>query len=232
MATLNGAAYLRRQLESILPQLLPEDELIVSDDGSDDGTMQIMRGLKDARIRLVSGPRRGLSANFAFALAQARNDAIFLCDQDDVWQPDKVAHQSRLLGRYLLIVSDCTVTNQQGEVIHDSYFRLNRSGPGLLRNLVRNSFLGCCMAFRRELLSMASPFPDNVPHDWWLGMVALIGGNVLFLPQQLVRYRRHDATASFAAGTSGRKLSARLTDRVRLAGALAARSIRHGFRSS
>lgn len=230
MATFNGAAYLRPQLESILPQLAAGDELVVSDDGSDDGTVEIVRGLKDSRIRLLKGPCRGSCANFALALAEARNDAVFLSDQDDVWEPQKVARQSELLDDYLLVVSDCTVTDQDGIVMHDSYFALNRSAPGVLRNLVRNGFLGCCMAFRRGLLESASPIPRGMAHDWWLGMIAQLSGEVLFLPERLVRYRRHGATTSFAAGRSGRSLSTRIGDRARLLGALAARAVKHGLR--
>jgi glycosyltransferase involved in cell wall biosynthesis len=226
MATLNGAAYLRAQVDSILRQLAAEDELVVSDDGSQDATLEILRSLGDSRVRLVQGPRRGVWANFAFALAKARNEAIFLSDQDDVWEPDKVERQAQLLEDHLLVLSDCAVVDQDGALLHQSYFALNRSAPGLARNLVRNSFLGCCMAFRGELLREASPIPQGVAHDWWLGMVASLSGRVLFLPRRLVRYRRHGAAASYAAGRSRRALSTRIGDRIRLVSALAARAAR------
>lgn len=229
MATFNGVAYLRPQLESILSQLGPENELVISDDGSEDGTLDVLHGLRDSRVRLIQGPRRGPWANFAVSLAAARHEAIFLSDQDDLWEPEKLERQSRLLEEHLLVVSDCAVIDQDGKVVHDSYFALNRSAPGLMRNLVRNSFLGCCMAFRRELLCKASPIPQGIAHDWWLGMVALLSGKVLFLPHKLVRYRRHGTTASFAASNSRRALSTRIGDRLRLVGALGARTARHRF---
>lgn len=227
MATFNGAEFLEIQVASILSQLTKDDELIVSDDGSDDDTLRILRSLADSRLKLYEGTHRGPSANFAAAFAAAKNDAIFLSDQDDVWEQGKLARQLPLLDHYPLVVSDCLVTDGDGKTIHESYFALNRSGPGAFRNFLRNSFLGCCMAFRRELLLKASPIPADVPHDWWLGMVAQLSGEVSFLPERLVRYRRHRRAASFAGGKSRRPLAVKVGQRIRLGTRLTAWGFKH-----
>lgn len=220
MATFNGAAYLQPQLETILCQLGSNDELIVSDDDSTDSTRDIVRGMRDNRIRLARGPAKGPSANFSSCLSLAKNEYVFLADQDDIWDRQKITWQSSLLDDALLVLSDAVVVDQSNNVIHESYFALNRSGDGLIRNFVRNSFLGCCMAFRRELLKKALPIPNGIAHDWWLGMTALLNGRVVFTPHQWVRYRRHDATASVAATKRDRGLAVKLADRAKLGLAL------------
>jgi glycosyltransferase involved in cell wall biosynthesis len=228
MASFNGAAYIRAQVESILPQLGHDDELIVSDDGSSDGTVDILHAVRHPRLRILRGPSRGASANFAWALAHAQNDVVFLADQDDLWETEKIARQCALLEHYVLVISDCVITDERGAVTHPSYFAINDSGQGLIRNLYRNSYMGCCMAFRRQLLRIALPIPSGLPHDWWLGMVAELAGNVFFFPDRLVRYRRHSANASLTSERSRRAWYSRVRDRVRLAYALTARAVKHG----
>lgn len=92
VATYNGEKYLQEQLDSILIQLAPDDELIISDDFSTDKTRSILDSYRaDPRIKLLEGPQKGIIKNFEHAINQASGDLIFLADQDDVWLPDKVA---------------------------------------------------------------------------------------------------------------------------------------------
>ena len=84
IASYNGADYILDQLKSILPQLRANDEIIVSDDHSTDGTPDLVRSLNDSRIRLVEGPCKGSPIpNFEYALSLAQGDYIFLSDRDD-----------------------------------------------------------------------------------------------------------------------------------------------------
>ena len=90
IATYNGEKYLREQLDSILPQLAESDEVIVSDDGSTDGTIDLITSLNDPRIKIVSNSgRKGYVGNFENALKHTTGDYIFLSDQDDIWYPNK-----------------------------------------------------------------------------------------------------------------------------------------------
>ncbi|MFO6418788.1 glycosyltransferase family 2 protein [Hylemonella sp. W303a] len=196
MATYNGAPYVQAQLQSILasPRVA---EVLVSDDGSNDDTQAIIRSFDDPRVRLLQGPGQGVVRNFEFLLGQARGEVIFLADQDDVWLPGKVDNMMKALAGADLVVSDCAIVDSQMRTLHPSFFSLRRSGPGLLRNLARNSYIGCCMAMRRKLLQHALPFPPNVAmHDWWLGLVAQCTGRVFFLDQVLLLYRRHGGNLS------------------------------------
>lgn len=225
MATYNGAAFVQAQLHSILasPQV---DEVVVSDDGSSDATLARIAALGDARVRVVAGPRAGLVRNFENALSQARGDVVFLSDQDDVWLPDKVDIVMRALADADLVVTDCRVVDAALQVVAPSFFRQHRSGPGFARNLSRNSYLGCCMAFRRGVLDRALPFPVALPmHDWWIGLVAERSARVAFVDVPLVLYRRHGGNASSASQRSTATLGTRLRWRLALVRALAARGL-------
>jgi len=202
MATYNGEKYIRAQLESILKQLSEDDEVIISDDCSTDGTIGIIKSFGDKRIRLYEDNHfRGPILNFENALKKASGDIIFLSDQDDIWLDNKVEVMSKLLLSYDLVVSDCVVVDEAGKVIADSFFKLRGAKPGLLSNLIKNSFLGCCMAFNRRIMQKAMPFRKNIPmHDMWIGMIGQVFGKTHFCKEKLVQFRRHDSSASPTAG--------------------------------
>ncbi len=201
MASYNGAQYIEEQLQSVLAQLGPEDEVVVSDDGSTDGTRVFLKelALRDGRVRVLDGPHAGVVRNFENALAAVTGDIVFLCDQDDVWRADKVetvcaAFQDPAVW---LVMHDARITDDTLHPVAASFFEAHGSCTGYTRNLWRNSYIGCCMAFRRELLALALPFPDGIPmHDQWLGMLADKQGRVRLLPKPLIDYRRHAGTAT------------------------------------
>ena len=227
MTTYNGERYVAEQVRSILASPLV-GELLVSDDGSTDRTLEILSGIDDSRLRLLEGPRRGLVRNFESVLALARGEYIFLSDQDDVWLPGKVETLLGYLKRADLVVSDCAVVDSQLTTLQPSFFAARGSGRGLWRNLLRNSYIGCCMAFRRELLAYALPFPAETPmHDWWLGLVAEMFGRTAFAPEPLTLYRRHGSNASTTAEQKSRaRWFQQLRWRWRLGSSLLALKIR------
>ncbi|WP_409524932.1 glycosyltransferase family 2 protein [Nitrincola sp. MINF-07-Sa-05] len=203
LASFNGEAYIASQVSSILEQLGDKDELIISDNGSTDATLDIVYGFQDGRIRIFNCTVPGPAANFNHALMQARGEFIFLADQDDIWYDTRLALCLEQLCEYDLVVTDCKVVNEQLTPMYPSFFQLRGSGPGLLKNLMRNSYQGCCMAFNRHILEASLPIPSNVPmHDWWIGLVAERVGRVCFLPVPLLFYRRHLSSASHTAGKS------------------------------
>ncbi|PKO55579.1 MAG: alpha-L-Rha alpha-1,3-L-rhamnosyltransferase, partial [Betaproteobacteria bacterium HGW-Betaproteobacteria-21] len=143
MATYNGQRYVADQIKSVLPQLAPDDELVIADDASSDGTLAVIKGFDDPRICvLASEVRLGVVPTFERALSAARGEIVFLCDQDDVWLPNKRAVFLEALAVADLVVSDCRVTDADLNERASSFFSLRASGPGLLRNLWRNGFLG------------------------------------------------------------------------------------------
>ncbi len=199
MATYNGQKFLRMQIESILSQLEETDELIISDDNSTDQTVDILREYTDKIVKLhVSSGPRGINGNFNNALSLAQGDYVFLADQDDIWHPEKVRTVAALLHDHILVLSDCEVIDESEHTISRSLFNLRGIGyTGFRRNLHKNSFTGCAMAFQRDLLKTALPIPQDIPmYDWWLGLLASRLGKVAVVNKPLVKYRLHQRNAS------------------------------------
>lgn len=217
MATYNGEKHIWRQLMSILTQLEPNDELIISDDHSTDQTLHIIRQIADPRICVaINNGQRGPLGNFEQAIKRATGELILLADQDDVWLPNKVSIVRALLRDCDLILSDCKVIDERGTVLYESFFKHRGSKPGFFYNLYKNSYVGCCMAFRRDVLAYVLPFPAGIHmHDWWIGLLVEAKGRVCFYPEPLIQYVRHGANAS-PTGEKGYGLAKRLQNRLRL----------------
>lgn len=234
MATYNGERYIGEQLRTILDQLGPDDEVVVSDDSSTDGTLAVVAAFADPRIRVLAGntfysPAR----NFEHALRHARGAIIVLSDQDDIWLPGKLAVVRDKLGprwaRPALIMLDGEIIGSDGELLAPSIFALKRSGRGLWRNIYDSSYPGCCMAFTRPLLQLALPLPRRVPmHDWWVALLAELFAEIEFVPVKTIRYRRHGGNASYTSSDRLLKVRRRLLITALLGGRyLAIRLGRH-----
>ena len=203
MATFNGGKFIREQLESILSQLPPDAEIIIADDGSTDDTLLVVDSLNESRIRVLPAERHlGVIYNFERALRASKGEIVFLADQDDVWLPGKVEMCLAALNEadlvmhdaFLLGLSDAfeSAWGRNGKL---SDIRTYRSG--VVANWWKNSFTGCCMAFRRKVLDKALPFPKNLPmHDQWLGVVAEKYFKVSYVDEPLVEYRQHHSNAT------------------------------------
>lgn len=204
MATYNGEKYIHQQLGSIIGQIGESDEIIISDDSSSDRTVEIIKTFDDKRIRLLENNRfHSPIYNFENALEKATGDIIFLSDQDDIWLENKVKIMIGLLQQYELVVSDCIIINENEDILQESFFKIRGSKKGLLNNLIKNSYMGCCMAFNRRILDIVLPFPDKLPmHDIWIGMIGELYGKTYFCDQKLIKYRRHEHSASHTSGQS------------------------------
>ncbi|KFF05220.1 glycosyltransferase family 2 protein [Flavobacterium reichenbachii] len=211
--TYNGEKYIREQLNSILCQIGEKDEIIISDDGSSDLTVEILNSYNDKRIKIFhhvkhkkpkSKFRFNLTTrNIENALKNANGDIIFMADQDDVWEKNRIEKILPYLNDYSLVLNDCKVVDEDKKSIHESYFQINKSNKGFFKNLIKNSYLGCCMAFTKESMDFFYPFPKvPIPHDIWIGLMNEIYGRVHFLDEKLVLYRRHGNNLSYSSGAS------------------------------
>lgn len=201
VAAFNGEKYIEEQILSVLRNLDSQDEIIISDDGSSDRTRRIVDDLaeKDRRIRIIDGPRKGLIKNFENAIVHSKGDIIFLCDQDDVWKDNKVKTVLDIFGNTdcTLVMHDACIVDANLRISGCSFFEFKKCKKGYWRNLIKNSYIGCCMAFKRSILDYAIPFPDNIPmHDQWIGLLSERVGKVEFCNEQLLLYRRHSNNAS------------------------------------
>ena len=228
LATYNGARHLPGQLQSLLEQTHQRFRLLVSDDGSSDGTQALFEQWLPrfgGRMMLLDNPApgRGVARNFEFLMQSSLADGVAhyaaFCDQDDVWLPDKLTillaalqglEQRRGAAAASLVHCDLAVVGAKLESIHPSFVRHQRLLPvpgsdvGLLSI---NQVTGCAMLVNRALLQLALPLPEAaLMHDWWCALLAA-GGGRQFVDQPLVLYRQHGANQ---LGAKGRSLGQRL----------------------
>lgn len=203
IATYNGEKYIKEQLESILTQLNNQDEVIISDDGSQDNTLAIIQSLKSPLIKIYKNKKKhGYTANFENALRHAKGDYIFLSDQDDIWMSNKVCFCIEKLQHHDLVATDATIIDDKGQVINSSFFKLRCPQKGLLGNLIKFGYLGCCLAFRRKIVEKALPFPHKhnlCTHDNWIFLIAQCFYRTAIIDIPLLHYRRHNLNASSGA---------------------------------
>lgn len=199
LATYNGEKYIEEQLRTVLANLSECDEVIISDDSSSDRTREIIQNFNDPRIRLIDGPREGIKQNFGNAIKNCSGRYIFLCDQDDIWAENKV---ERVLAVFeekkpLVVVHDCELFNDSGAILLESFFDYSKSRPGLIKNILKNSYIGCCMAFDSVIKEKILPIPNSIEmHDQWIGVLGDKYGHNEFIKECLIRYRRHEGNAS------------------------------------
>ncbi|WP_314080022.1 glycosyltransferase family 2 protein [Hoylesella pleuritidis] len=229
IATYNGEKFLREQLMSILSQLSDEDEIIISDDNSQDSTISIIEAIKSPLLHLyVNNGECGYTANFENALRYAKGDYIFLADQDDIWMPDKVSVCVKFLQSYSLIISDGIIIDENGNKIGESFYEQRKSKKGLFNALLRFSFLGCCLAFRKEILQRAMPFPADhllCTHDNWLTLIGMMYYKSIVIDDKLICYRRHSANSSSGGFINSTSIWFKIRYRVYLLGNLIIRGM-------
>lgn len=206
MATFNGAAFVAAQIHSILPQLNSMDEVIVYDDCSTDTTTSELLAITDPRLHVIKGYEQvGYAEAFERCLCLATGEYIFLSDQDDVWDKNKVELVMRLLQSADFVAHDVRYVDEDLLPLGFNGGSQRRLSVGLLANLIQIRILGCAMAFRRELLDCALPFPKNrklMSHDAWLILVAAMSFRTDLVEQPLLDYRRHRDNASNGGGKS------------------------------
>lgn len=209
LCTYNGRRYIADQLRSIAVQTHLPAELIVSDDGSCDGTIECVEEFRLTAPFPVhvsrNQQRLGVVKNFQQAMYRCEGEYIALSDQDDIWEANKIETCVQALRQAedrvgvatpILVHTDLTVVDQEGRRISDSFFR--RRGfrplhPEPIKELVLQNFVtGCTTLFNRPLLNLALPFPEGTSmHDWWIALVAASSGLVVTLNDATVGYRMH-----------------------------------------
>lgn len=200
MATFNGEKYLKEQICSILSQLHNNDEIIISDDGSKDKTLDIIKSFSDNRIKIYSGPQKGLKQNFANAILNCKGKYIFLADQDDIWLENKVEKVLKTFEekKCMCVIHDAVVFDSEtNNVLYESFYLFRKSKKGIIKNIWKNSYIGCCMCFDAEMKRYILPIPNSIEmHDQWIGILAEKYGKSEFIEDKLLKYRRHSNNVS------------------------------------
>ncbi len=217
LASCQGASYLEAQLDSILAQTVPDIRIIISDDGSTDGTRQILdkyRQYYPEQITLSHRVKEGsfrnrepgipaAAMNFFWLMSQTEADYVLLSDQDDVWDSQKVEKLLKRMkkietpGRPALVYSDMEVVDADLRQISPSFFSYSRVSPRRTRFsqiLVENPVTGGSLMMNRPLLRLARQIPQACfMHDWWIALCASCFGTVSCVREPLSMYRQHQS---------------------------------------
>lgn len=227
VASFQGERFIGAQLDSILPQLSHDDELIVSDDCSTDQTLQIIARRSDPRIRVIANSARvGYAANFERAIRAARGDLVLFSDQDDIWLPDKVVAIDAAARRGACVASDAIVVDENLKTVNSSFFALRHAKRFTwLTIYLKPSIVGATLACRKDYLQKLLPFPAKVPHDFWITLNAVLDNELTVLRSPLILYRRHAEAASVSATGRRRRMQTIVAERARILIALALRRL-------
>lgn len=211
MAVYNGEKHLEDQLNSIITQLNTDDELVISYNDSSDNTWNILRNYSEIeeRIKLLKCKESGVISNFNNAIENCSGEYIFLADQDDVWYPDKIEKCIYVMesNDATTAMHDTEIVNKDLELIGQSLFVTRNAKIGFLKNILQNSYQGCCMVFKAELVPYICPIPKHVPmHDQWIGLVSEYYGKVVLINEKLIAYRRHDSNVTSSQLSISKKI--------------------------
>lgn len=230
VCTYNGERFLQEQLDSLLRQTQRPDQIVIRDDVSSDGTLDILRAFLPAAeamgimVDLQVNPENvGYRLNFDGALRACTGEVIFLCDQDDVWHADKLERfcaEFEARPGLLALHSDARLIDGEGRVLGRRLFtailyeskelqRMHR-GDGFALMLKRNLMTGAAMAFRHSLLSDVLPLPPiEWVHDAWIGTMAAMRGEIDSLEEPSIDYRLHEQNQLGIGGNDPLQRSAR-----------------------
>lgn len=218
----NGTAHLPALLTSLQQQTDPDFSVMMQDDGSSDETLSILQRTVEGDPRFYFGQEQGnhygAAGNFCSLIRQSGDaDRILLCDQDDVWEPEKLSVLKKELDRMeseygaetpILVHSDCSLINEAGELTGESFFRHQGWDPAAVTLpplLVQNNVTGCTLIMNkplRDLVASHAKAKDLFMHDWFIALTAASFGKIGFVNQPLTRYRQHDGNAVGASSAS------------------------------
>lgn len=198
MATYNGEKYLREQLESIYSQTYKNIEVVVTDDGSTDKTVEILEEYANSHgLRYyINETNLGFVKNFEKAVDLCRGEYIALSDQDDIWLPHKLSTLMENIGNNLLICSDAKLIDENNNIIAYSQFEYSNKSKNISLTFqklaIRNYVQGCTILMSKELVQYAHPFPLGIKsHDHWYGLIAAAHERIMFSKEALILYRQH-----------------------------------------
>lgn len=226
LATYNGEKYIEEQIRSIQEQGYQSWCLLIRDDCSTDGTVQLIKrmAVNDKRISLLNhdDSNIGVVKSFGLLMEEALKDEnteyVFFSDQDDVWSSKKlevmlqrfseIEKLSRVENEAILIHSDLEVVDATLSTINESfmsYQAIRHESVAAWQVLaVQNFVTGCSMAINRSLLEQAQPLPTTtIMHDWWIALFASIYGHIEFIDETLLKYRQHESNEVGAKGFWG-----------------------------
>ena len=213
LSTYNGSDYINEQLCSLENQSYSHTNIIIiaRDDGSKDKSYEILQNFAQntsIAVKLMTDRKNlGVKKSFEVLMKCAldmSSDYIMFCDQDDVWNREKVAQTLEKMeqlenvypNQSILIHTDLSVVDQELHLIHTSFWKYQHIDPNLQKLnhfIVKNTITGCTMMMNRALAKKVHAIPNEaIMHDWWIAMVASVFGYISTINEPLIHYRQHE----------------------------------------
>ena len=209
LASYNGEKYIAEQIDSLLAQKNRDFKLFINDDKSTDNTYEIISEYAEKYPEMIFATQNeqnsgGAKCNFIRMMIEHKDDYVMLCDQDDIWLPDKIEISLAKIKEMetihgmetpLLVHTDLHVVNETLKMISPSYkiaMNADYSKTRLRNQIIQNTLTGCTVIYNRALSNLVTEIPQfMVMHDWWLMLIAAAFGKVAALDEQTVLYRQH-----------------------------------------
>ncbi|MBE5980967.1 MAG: glycosyltransferase [Paenibacillaceae bacterium] len=198
--------WLEKQLKSINEQTYPNVELIIYDDYSSELRFDELESIVKRCVYRVpyilqkNSYNMGSTKTFEKLTEQNISDYFAYCDQDDIWEKEKLYKELQALkdSGGIMVCTNANAINDYDQIIKQNYMSI----PEVLKKkiklstvwsdlLIKNYFWGCTMLIKSEVAKKALPFPDNMYHDHYLALYAAIQGQIAFLDEAQVKYRIH-----------------------------------------
>jgi len=204
-AVYNGEKFIKQQIESVLTQTYDSWHMIICDDRSTDESRSIIEEYRakypDKFTVILNEENLGVKKTFFKLLSMTDADYIMFCDQDDIWNSDKIKKtldcmQKNENGFPLLVHTDMSVIDENSEEISASFHKMQSIDAyknSLNRIIVQNTVTGCSMMINRPLAKLIKEPVCATLHDWWIAVAAAALGRIVFLPEATMQYRRHSA---------------------------------------
>ncbi|MDK2047659.1 glycosyltransferase family 2 protein [Aliarcobacter butzleri] len=232
LSTYNGENYIKEQLNSLMIQTYKDIKIIVRDDGSHDDTLKI---LKTYDVHLVQstqnlGAKGSFSELLVYAVEKTDSEYFMFCDQDDVWEKDKVEKTFAKIKEVeadfgnipFLVHTDLEVVDESLNTINNSFMNFQKIDPSknqFHNLLIQNTITGCTVMINRELAKKCLPIPQSaIMHDWWLGLVAAKFGKIGYINETTIKYRQHLSNTVGAKGFDADFVLKSISKKVSLGG--------------
>lgn len=235
MTAYNGRAYIEEQIESILKGDFSDFSIHVYDDGSTDGTRELLGELSkkypDKLVFFPNPENKGVIRNFMEGACAAKSPYIMFADQDDVWVADKLSKTLQIMkerekavgkDKPIAVFADAKVVNEKLEEIAPSFHgnsHLDTSKVDFSHLLMENKLIGCTMMINQAMQKKLFVIPKKIRmHDWWIGLIGAAMGEIAYLPEPMLLYRQHEKNV-VGSKTFGSYIKARVSalDKQKLA---------------
>ncbi|OYP56309.1 glycosyltransferase family 2 protein [Segatella bryantii] len=232
LATYNGESYLREQLDSLYAQTNQDWSLFVRDDCSTDATCSILSEYQTryGNIVIINNHNKNLGPqhNFMTLLKEVDSEYYMFVDDDDYWFPQKIENEIKKIkeieekNKPALVITNLKITDGNLHITHESYWKSIGFNPEYFNTFKDEVFIGyvtgCTMLFNQPTKAFAFPVADYSPmHDWWIAKCAYTHGNVGYIKEPQMFYRKYgkNVTGNYVSSQRGKSFSLRVKEMIK-----------------